>query len=375
MKVAIPALETSPPESQPSCAEPQRCAHVRVFPGAIAANWGVIARLAGPAQTGAAIKADAYGHGLSAAAMALARAGCRQFFVASLAEGVAARRALGAGPSIWVLNGLAGARPEALCAAALSPVLNSLDDIALWAGAGAWALHLDTGMNRLGLPMTDWAQAAQQAHGFMPVLVMSHLACADISGAPMNAAQHARFREGAALFPQALRSLVGSAGMALGPLYHQDLVRPGLALYGHWGSDQALPALTPAMAVSAPILQIRAVQEGDSVGYGASYRCIKPALLATIGIGYADGFLRSMSNRGYGALDGVICPIRGRVSMDLTILDVTAAGPRARCGTMVEILGPHLSAAELALLSETIPYEVMTSFGAAAASAGGRIIA
>lgn len=374
MKGVIPALETSPRAPPTSCIEPQRCARVVISCAAIADNWRTIAKLAGRAQAGAAIKADAYGHGLAPVAVALARAGCRDFFVASLAEGQATRAALGAEPRIWVLNGLEG-QPAAMRAAGLQPVLNTLEDMALWGGQGPWALHLDTGMNRLGLAPTEWAEAAHMPWQHAPALVMSHLACADSDASPMNARQLAQFAQGGALFPGAQFSLVASAGLGLGPDYHLDLVRPGLALFGHWGSDQPLPSLAPAMSASAPILQIRKVEAGQSVGYGASYVCKKPAILATIGMGYADGFLRSMSNRGYGALDGVICPIRGRVSMDLIILDVTAAGGRARVGAMVEILGPNLSAAELALLGGTIPYEILTSLGAAAASAQTRIIA
>jgi alanine racemase len=342
--------------------------------GAIAENWRTIAQLAKRAQAGAAIKADAYGHGLVPIALALARAGCQDFFVASLAEGQAARAALGPGPRIWVLNGLEG-QPAAQRAAGLQPVLNTLEDVAMWGNLGPFALHLDTGMNRLGLAPADWAEAAHLVSQHAPALVMSHLACADDSSSPMNARQLAQFAEGAARFPGAQTSLAASAGLALGPDYHHDLVRPGLALFGHWGSDQPMPRLAPAMSASAPILQIRKVEAGQSVGYGASYVCKKPAILATIAMGYADGFLRSMSNRGYGALDGVICPIRGRVSMDLTILDVTAAGARARVGAMVEILGQNLNAVELAALGATIPYEVLTSLGAAAASSQTRIIA
>lgn len=373
MKGVIPALEISPRAPPASFFEPRRCARVRVSCGAIAENWRTIAKLAQQAQAGAAIKADAYGHGLVPTALALARAGCRDFFVASLAEGQAARAALGPGLRIWVLNGLEG-QPAALRAASLQPILNTLEDVALWGGAGPHALHLDTGMNRLGLSSADWAEAASMTGAHPPALVMSHLACADSAQSPMNARQLALFGEGAARFPDAQKSLVASAGLALGPAYHLDLVRPGLALFGHWGSDQPMPSLAPAMSADAPILQIRKVEAGQSVGYGASHVCKKPAILATIAMGYADGFLRSMSNRGYGALDGVICPIRGRVSMDLTILDVTAAGARARVGAMVEILGPNLNASELAHLGATIPYEVFTSLGAAAASSQTRII-
>lgn len=372
MKVATPASEISPPGSRPSCPEGRRCAQVHVSLSAIVANWGVIARVAGRAEAGVAIKADAYGHGLGPVALALAKAGCRDFFVASIAEGELARDTLGHGPRIWVLNGLEGRNIDRVRAAALRPLINGLEEMASWAGQGAYGLHLDTGMNRLGLPAADWGAAARWP---APELVMSHLACADEPGAPMNALQRARFLQGAALFPHASRSLVASAGMALGPDYLLDLVRPGLALYGHWGAPSVMPSLTPAMSASAPILQIRSVQAGDSVGYGGSYICKKPAVLASVGIGYADGFLRSMSNRGYGALDGIICPIRGRISMDLTVLDITAAGARARPGAMVEIMGPNLSATELALLGDTIAYEVMTSLGSAAAGAKGRVIA
>lgn len=341
---------------------------------AIVANWRTMARFAGVEAAGV-LKADAYGHGASAAARALAAAGCRSFFAASVAEAVELREALGPGPTVYILNGCFEASPDGLAQAGLTPVLNTLEEIAGWAGRGPWAVHLDTGMNRLGLPAREWGEAARLASASAPELVMSHLSCADAPDHPMNRLQLKRFREGGALFAMARRSLAASAGTALGSDFVFDLTRPGLALFGAWDSAAPGPHLIPAMRLEAPILQLRWLQPGECVGYGCSYQAKTLQLLATVAAGYADGCLRSLADRGYGAIGGVVCPIRGRISMDLITLDVTAAGARAELGATVELLGPTIPAEAQAALAGTVAYELLTQIGAAAARAGGREIA
>lgn len=319
------------------------------------------------------VKADAYGHGAVAAARALAAAGCRTFFTATQGEALGVRTALGPGPRILALNGLAGADPAGLVQAGIEPVLNALQEIQAWAGAGPWALHLDTGMNRLGLPPAAAAEAAEASRPYPPGLVISHLACGDDPDSEATPAQQALFASLASHFPQAAHSLAATSGVACGAHRQCDLIRPGIALYGVWDTSLPMPPLRPAMTVEAPILQLRWVEAGDPVGYGGAYRAAGKQLLATVGIGYADGFLRSLSNKGYGALQGSICPIRGRISMDLTILDVTAAERDATVGARVELLGAAVPAAAQAALAGTIAYELMTNLGAAAARAGRRV--
>jgi alanine racemase len=349
---------------------------VRIDPAAIVQNWRTVSALAPGAETAAVVKADAYGHGVAIAAPALARAGCRSFFVATVAEGLELRALLGPGPRILVLNGLALVESGGLAgvaAADLTPVLNSLAEIAAWEGRGPWALHLDTGMNRLGLSLAELGPAQQLAGVAQPFLVMSHLACADTPEHPLNANQRQAFVQAAATaFPKAARSLAATGGVALGAGYHFELVRPGLALYGVWDTTAAAPPLAPAMTVEAPLLQLRWIEAGESVGYGARYVAASRQRLGVIALGYADGCLRSLSNRGYGAIEGAVCPIRGRVSMDLLVLDVTAAGARAEVGSVVELLGRQAPAAAQAQLGGTIAYELFTALGTAAARAGAR---
>lgn len=338
----------------------------------MAENWRRVALLAAPAECAAAVKADAYGLGVAAIAPALAEAGCRTFFVASFAEGAQARALLGLGPQVIVLNGLAGRGPADFAAADLTPALNTLEDLAAWDGSIPCVLHLETGMNRLAVP-PEAAAACEALRRRPPILVMSHLACASEPGHSLNAAQRARFLAAASLFPQARRSLAASAGALLGPGYLFDLVRPGAALYGSWASDVEGPALAAAAQVLAPILQVKTVEAGESVGYGASWVAPGPSRLATVALGYSDGCLRALGGRGYGALGGVLCPLAGRISMDLICLDVTAAGERARPGALVEFLGPVVPLEDVARRADTIPYEILTSFGSAAARAGVRV--
>jgi len=367
-------LETSRPADQPwPAGEPLRSARVRVDLAAIVGNWRILSACAPGAETAAVLKADAYGHGAQAAALALAAAGCRTFFTATLGEAIALRAAMGPGPRVLALNGLAGAAPRRFREAHIEPVLNSLSEIRDWAGLGPWALHIDTGMNRLGLEPKEAPAAADLTRAHPPALVLSHLACGDDPTNPANARQLSLFSTVANLFPTARRSLAATGGVAMCASAHCDLIRPGVSLYGVWDTSQPMPPLRPAMTVEAPILQVRWVEPGEAVGYGGAYRAASRQLLAAVGIGYADGFLRSLSNKGYGAVEGAICPVRGRISMDLTMLDVTAAQRSAAPGAMVELLGPTIAASAQAALAGAIAYELLTSLGGAAARVGQRV--
>jgi alanine racemase len=354
LTAATPNSPRSLSSRQSTADQPRRLARLIVSPAAVVDNWRFFARQ-GAAECAAVVKADAYGLGAAAIAPALASAGCKTFFVATLGEGLALRETLGEGAAIFVLNGVEAAEAALFRAARLIPVLNSSAQIAAWGAAGPCALHVDTGMNRLGLLPSELGAADHLA----PVLVMSHLACAARRAHPLNERQRLGFLEAAARFPEARKSLSASAGALFGAPYAFDLIRPGIGLYGGGPFDEDNPPLAAAARLEAPLLQVRDLAAGDSVGYGATYVAPTQRRIATASIGYADGFLRSLSGKGYGVLNGARCPVLGRVSMDLVTLDVSAA-PDAREGDWIELLGPSAPVDEVARLAGTIPYEILT---------------
>jgi alanine racemase len=304
------------------------------------------------------------GGGAAATAAALARAGCKSFFVATLGEGLRVRAALGNEADIYVLNGAAPRETRALEDARLRPVLNSLDQIAIWSNVGPAALHIDTGMNRLGLSLADVAEAAALFGTGTLKLVMSHLACASTRGHEMTARQRDAFAAAAAAaFPGVRLSLAASAGAQLGDGYLFDMIRPGIGLYGWGGMDADNLPLRAAARIAAPILQIRDVAAGETFGYGATQAAPAAMRAATVALGYADGFLRSFAGRGYGMRRGVRMPLLGRVSMDLVILDATHA-PDASVGDEVEFLGEEARIEDVAAAAGTLPYEILTTFAA-----------
>jgi len=306
------------------------------------------------------VKADAYGLGASAASKALAEAGARVFFTATAQEALEVRRALGEGPQILVLNGPDENDVAMFGEAKLIPVLNSLRQIKLWDGRARAGLHIDTGMNRLGVGPEELAQAAHAWKDASPALVMSHLACGSEPKHEMNKLQRARFIDAASLFPKAPLSLAATGGALSGEDFHFDLLRIGVGLYGSGALEANNPTLSVAATIDAPILQVREVEAGESFGYGATVRAAKKMRTATVALGYADGFLRSLGGRGYGVLDGQKLPILGRISMDLIIVDVTDA-PAPRPGAMVEFLGAEARLDDVARLAGAAPYEILTS--------------
>lgn len=338
---------------------------------AIAENWRFFRKLAPSAAVSAVVKADAYGLGAEQAARALAQAGARVFFTATVAEALQVRAALGDGPQIFVLNGPAEADMGSFAPARLTPVLNSVAQIRLWAGRGPMALHIDTGMNRLGIGPEELPAAAVALKDATLALVMSHLACSSDLRHEKNAVQRLRFLDAASLFPKAPLSLAATAGALIGADYHFDLIRPGVGLYGSAALDGDSPALAPVATVDAPILQLRDVEAGETFGYGATFTAPKKMRTATVALGYADGYLRSLSGRGYGVLAGVRCPLLGRVSMDLVILDVSAC-PAASPGAMVEFLGPNAPLDDIAQLAGTAPYEILTTFAGTVRKTGAK---
>jgi alanine racemase len=355
LTAATPDSATSPPAPRP------RLARLKVDHAAIVENWRFFRKLAPAAAVSAVVKADAYGLGAVGAARALAQAGARVFFTATSAEAVIVRKALGEGPQIFVLNGPLGEDVGVFGEAKLTPVLNSLAQIALWNGRGPAGLHIDTGMNRLGVGPEELAAAMGALKHASLALVMSHLACASDVKHEQNAIQLKRFADAATLFAKAPKSLAATAGALIAPEYHFDLIRPGVGLYGSGALDANNPALAAAATIEAPILQVRDVEPGEHFAYGATFTATKKMRTATIGLGYADGYLRALGGRGYGVLGGAKRPILGRISMDLIIIDVTDCVDAAP-GAMVEFLGPNAPLDEIAALAGTAPYEILTTF-------------
>lgn len=326
--------------------------------GALAANWrGLDAMTPPECQTGAVVKADAYGCGIRQVGQALAEAGCRSFFVATPEEG-ASLRAVAPQAHIHVLSGYSTSEEPTFRTHNLRPILNAPGQVSAWMSgqAGPAILQLDTGMNRLGLEPDELA-----ALGPLPneiTHLMSHLACADIPGAPETTLQREAFCEMTRSHPQK-RSLAATAGMLLGGAYHFDLTRPGIGIYGGWPHEAA----RRVVAAEIPILQIRDVAAGEFVGYGASWVAERESRIATVAAGYADGLIRAMGDGGaVGFFNGHPTPFAGRVSMDLVTLDVTDA-PEAQPGDWIEVLGPHQSIDDLAAATGTIGHEILTSLG------------
>jgi alanine racemase len=345
---------------------------------ALRANWATLNRNSGAAECAGVIKADAYGLGLEEIARALANEGCKTFFVATLTE---ARRIRAIDPAavLYVLDGLLPGAADHYAGFDLRPCLSSLEEIREWAAFCdargrrlSAAVHLDTGMSRLGLPPSEVATLAGEPAllaAFHCALVMSHLACADEPAHPKNAAQRALFEALRRKLPPAPASLANSGGTFLGPDFHYDLVRPGIALFGgraFVGDDNPMQWV---VELKARILQVREVAEGESVGYGAAYTCDRPTRVATIACGYADGFLRAISrvDRTAGAVGFIgphAVPIIGRVSMDLITVDVTGVPEAlARRGAWVEVLGSRTTIDDLTDRAGTIGYELLTRLG------------
>lgn len=327
---------------------------------ALAQNWRALDRLSGQGvQTAAVVKADAYGLGVGRVARALAQAGARRFFVAAAEEGAAVRMALGPGPQINVLSGHMAGDTEMIHDLDLTPMLNSLEQITRHLEAlpaAPFGVQLDTGMNRLGVEMLEWEAVAPILIEAGPVMLMSHLACADDPEHPMNLAQLQAFHEmtdGTGL----PRSLAATGGILLGPQYHFDLTRPGIGLYGGLPFDTA----TRVVTLSLPVIQTREVAAGEAVGYSCTWEAEGPSVIATVAAGYADGLPRTLSNAAMLWDGDTPCPIVGRVSMDMITVDVTHLREVPK---VLDILGPHQTVDDLADAAGTIGYEVLTGMGA-----------
>lgn len=338
---------------------------------AIADNWRQLAsRLRPGAHCAAVVKADAYGLGMARVAPALAAAACRLFFVATLDEGLTLRRLL-PNAEIAVLNGLLPATEGEFRRARLIPVLNDLGQIAAWRRSAATRalpsmIHIDTGMARLGLPPDELARLIAEPErlaGLTLRALLSHLACAEDEDHPHNAEQLATFRAALARLPPAPVSLAASSGIFLGSKFHFDIARPGVALYGANPTPRHPNPMTQVIRLKGKILQVRDVDRGQGVGYGSAHRMERAGRIATVAVGYADGWLRS-SHSGSAGIAGQRVPVIGRISMDLLTLDVTGIDPALCCpGAFVDLIDEQHGVDDVAAAAGTISYEILTALG------------
>ncbi|TAL02540.1 MAG: alanine racemase [Rhodospirillaceae bacterium] len=349
---------------------------------ALVENWRRLKRKAGAAcDMGAVVKADAYGLGLAPVARALKDAGCATFYVAHLDEAVALRGIIGPSPRIVCMHGPTPGRTERDFAAHnVIPVLSTAEHIKAWRKFAVAAdvlmesmIQIDTGMNRLGLTAREFTTHMDDPEGFLglhPLALMSHLACADTPSHPLNRLQQERFASALATFRtkfgDAKGSLANSAGILLGPAWHYDFARPGIALYGARATiDGPAWPTVPVVRLAARILQVRRVDAAAPVGYGATVQAPDGAKLATVSMGYADGLLRAASPGGSGVLDGFKVPILGRVSMDLTTFDVSLVPESSAVpGAFIEVIGAAHTVDDLAREAGTVGYEILTALGA-----------
>lgn len=326
---------------------------------ALAANWRALDRLSAQGvQTAATVKADGYGLGIAPAARSLAGAGARQFFVALAEEGVTLRELLGPGPDIFVYSGHMAGDAGMIAGAGLVPMLNSVEQLTRHFEAlpdHPFGVQLDSGMNRLGMEPAEWAAVADLVLGRAPELLQSHLACADDPDSPMNPQQRSTFKQMTEGM-KVPRSLAATGGTILGRGYHFDITRPGVGLYGGAPFERA----RPVVHLSIPVIQVRDVEPGESVGYGCTWTARAPARVATLAAGYADGIIRAMGNRAQLHAGEIPCPLVGRVSMDLLTADVSHLD---EVPDSLELLGDNQDIDAVAGAAGTIGYEILTALG------------
>jgi len=324
---------------------------------AIIANWRALNDMS-TSETGAVVKADAYGLGAARVARALANIGARSFFVATAEEGADLRQALGPGLEINLFTGHMLGDTDMINDTALTPMINSMDQMIRHMEAlpgHRFGIQLDTGMNRLGMEPAEWAALRAIALAQNPTLIMSHLACADAPDHPMNAHQLNSFVE----MTQGItapRSLSNTGGVLLGPAYHFDLTRPGIGLYGGLPFTEA----RAVVSLSLPVIQCRDLEANETVGYGNSFTTPRPARIATLNAGYADGLIRAMGPNLQAWAEDIPCPLTGRISMDMIGVDITDLGHDPKS---LDLLSPHQGIDILAQAAGTIGYEILTALG------------
>lgn len=333
-------------------------AHLSVDLSAIADNWRALDAMT-RVETAAVVKADAYGLGVRPVARALARAGARRFFVAIAEEGAAVRRELGQGPEIMVFSGHMDGDAPLLKQFGLIPMLNSVDQMLRHVEQlprHRFGLQLDTGMNRLGIEASEWAALKDIALRQRPCLILSHLACADTPGHQMNTAQLWAFRE-MTFGLDVPRTLAATGGILLGADYHFDLTRPGVGLYGGAPFGDARPVVT----LEVPVIQVRTVATGETVGYANTWKAPRPTRIATLAAGYADGVIRAAGGTARVWAGDRPCPVVGRISMDLITADITDLNHEP---DRLTLIGAHQGVDDLAAAAGTIGYEILTALGA-----------
>jgi len=348
---------------------------------ALAANYRQLSTQAGNVQSGAVVKADAYGLGVIPVSATLYASGCRHFFVAQACEAFELRPHLPADAALYVLNGLPEGSEAACAEQDIIPVLNSPRQIERWADVAKTrstrlpaVVQFDTGMARLGLSPEETRSLAASPEILAPLdirFIMSHLACADTPDNPANTAQLAHMREVSALFPGLPVSFANSGGLflepilgqILGPNFPQYLARPGIALYGGAPNDAGPNPMRPVVTLHVAVIQTRTVSAGTQIGYGGAYTAPRDMRLATIGAGYADGLPRALSRRGAAWFGDVRLPIVGRISMDSLMLDISALPSDLPAGSFIELIGPHQPIDTIAADAGTISYEILTALG------------
>ncbi len=372
MALAEPLAESASPQP-----EPETGGTLTIDLAAIEANWRTLARRLLTVECAAVVKANAYGLGLEPVTTKLAKAGCKTFFVADLTEARRVR-ARAREAAIYVLNGLAPEAAPAFIDINARPVINSMTELAEWdafAAAHKWqggaALHVDTGMNRLGISAEEAMALAPRVqtenHGI--TLLMSHLACAEVADHPLNTRQIARFRDVRTLYRGVPASLANSSGIFLGDAAHCDLARPGAALYGVNPTPGRSNPMQGVVELTGRILQVRNVERGATIGYGATWRARRPSRIAIVALGYADGLLRAASSTdreegGAALIAGTRCPFAGRISMDLVCVDITALHDGVvRRGDVATVIGAGLTIDDIAAAAGTIGYEILTRLG------------
>ncbi|MDE0044982.1 MAG: alanine racemase [bacterium] len=341
---------------------------------ALTRNWQALARMVRPAECAGVVKADAYGLGAVQVARSLAQAGCRRFFVANPDGAAALRSVLDETARVYVLNGLIAETGD-LAARNMVPVLNDLGQITRWADEarrlerrlGA-VVHIDTGMSRLGLPPAETARLAASPELLAPLdlhFMMSHLSCASEPEEAENHRQLELFRHAMRSFPGVRASLANSSGIFLGDAWHHDLVRPGYAVYGGNPTPSGTNPMEAVIRLKARIIQVREVPAGTRVGYGGTYTTERATRLATVPVGYADGYPRALGNLAHAFIGDHTVPVVGHVSMDLMTLDIGGLPEaKAHVGTWVDLIRGRAMLDDLAGRAGTIGYELLTSLGA-----------
>lgn len=367
-------LSETVPAAESRLGDPETGGTLIIDLDAVEENFRALTRLLRPSECAAVVKANAYGLGLEHVTAKLAKAGCRTFFVADIAEARRVRACAG-DVTVYLLNGFSSQAAAAFAELNVQPVINTLPELAEWdsfVAASGWrggaAIHVDTGMNRLGISVSEAAALASrlknEAHGF--TLLMSHLACAELPDHPLTASQVRQFRELRLLYQDLPASLANSSGIFLGERVHFDMARPGAALYGINPTPGRPNPMRNTVQLMGRILQLRKLAQGDKVGYGGAWTARRPSRIAVVSLGYADGLLRSASGtdakRGGSAIvAGKRCPIAGNVSMDLVCIDVSeVADDAVHRGDFATFIGEHIPLQEVAESAGTIGYEILT---------------